>query len=125
LCLVLIRMIARRARLTSILAILLFALATAHYREGEILQIGNALALALQCLLGLALLIALIRHGLVALIFCLIARALLLDYPVTWDLSVWYRGASLSGIVPAVLILGISLYAALGGRSPFSPRLER
>jgi hypothetical protein len=125
LCLVLIRMVTRRPWLTSLLAILFFAVATAPYREGEFLQIGNAVALVLQGILGLALLLALIRHGLVALIFCLLARALLLDYPVTWDFAAWYRAASLAGIVPSILILGASFYATLGGRALFSPRTDK
>ena len=81
LCLVLIRMAIRGAGLTSLLAVLFFAVATAHYREGGLLQIGNAIALALQGLLAVAFLIVLTRHGLVALIFCLLALALLLITP--------------------------------------------
>jgi hypothetical protein len=114
-------MIAKRAWITNLISVLLFAIATVHYREGTLFQLGNYLSLLIQCCFALVLLIVLTRHGLVALIFCLLARALLLDFPVTWDFSAWYRNASLAGILPIVLILGFSFYLALDRHAPVEP----
>ncbi len=127
LCLVLLQMMTGRWWATTTLAVLLFALATAHYHVEEPWRLGweNVLSLGIQALLALALLAILTRHGLVALIFCLLVRSLLLDFPVTWNLSAWYRGASLAGILPTVIVLGVSFYAARGGRGMFGGRTER
>jgi hypothetical protein len=114
-------MIAKRAWITNLISVFLFAIATVHYREGTLFQPGNYLSLLIQCCFALVLLIVLTRHGLVALIFCLLARALLLDFPVTWDFSAWYRNASLAGILPIVLILGFSFYLALDHHTPVEP----
>jgi len=84
----------------------------------------NVLSLAIQGLLALALLAVLTRHGLVALIFCLLVRAFLLDFPVTWDFSAWYVGASMAGILSTTVVLAVSFYAALGGRPVLSLKLE-
>jgi len=35
---------------------------------------------------------------------------------VTWDFGAWYQPASLAGIIPALIVLGASFYAALGGK---------
>jgi hypothetical protein len=117
LALVLIRMVAKRAWLTNVISVILFAVATARYAEGVLWQLANVESLLIQCCVALVLLIVLNRHGLVALIFCLLARALLLDFPVTWDFAAWYRTAALSGIVPIVVILLGSFYLALDRRS--------
>jgi hypothetical protein len=124
LCLVLVRMVIKRKWATTILAVLIFAAATAHYRVEEPWRLGweNWMSLGIQALLALALLAVLTRHGLVALIFCLLVRALLLDFPVTWDFGAWYRGASLAGILPTIMVLAVSFYAARGGRSLFGAR---
>jgi len=118
LCLVLVRMVIKRPWATAVLAVVIFAVATAHYRVEEPWRLGpeNWLSLGIQALLALALLAVLTRHGLVALIFCLLVRALLLDFPVTWDFGAWYGSASLAGILPTAAVLAVSFYAALGGR---------
>jgi hypothetical protein len=117
LCLVLLRLVTRNKWATMVLAVVLFAVATAHYRVDDPAHLGpeNWLSLGIQALLATTLLAILTRHGLVALIFCLLVRSFMMDFPVTWDFSAWYRGASLSGIVPTVIVLGAGFYAAIGG----------
>jgi hypothetical protein len=124
---VLARMLIKLRWVATILAVVLFAIATAHYRVEEPWRLGweNLMSLGIQALLALAMLAVLTRHGLVALIFCLLVRALLLDFPVTWNFSAWYASASLAGIVPTVIVLTVGFYAALGGQSLLSLRSEK
>jgi hypothetical protein len=126
LCLVLLRIATRRVKVASTLGVILFAVATAHYRVESpwILGAENIFSLCIQALLALTLLLLLNRHGLVAIIFCLLVRAFLMDFPVTWDLTVWYKTASLAGIVPTMLILGIAYYAARGNRGRMTALAE-
>ncbi len=119
LCLVLLRMTTRRLTLAWTIAVILFAVATAHYRVESpwILGVENIFSLAIQALLALTLLLLLNRHGLVAIIFCLLIRAFLMDFPVTWDFTVWYKTASLAGILPTLLILALAYFTACGNRA--------
>jgi serine/threonine-protein kinase len=115
--LVLTRMVIRHWWPSAIISVLVFAVATTRYStEGAWWHFGpeNWLSLAIQTVLAITLLIVLSRHGLVALIFCMLTRSLLLDFPVTSDIHAWYIGASLMGILPTMLILLISFYAASG-----------
>jgi serine/threonine-protein kinase len=57
-----------------------------------------------------------IRHGLVAIIFCSLTRMLLTDFPVTFDFTAWYKVSAACGIAATLLILVVSTYAALGGK---------
>jgi serine/threonine-protein kinase len=127
LCLVLLRIATRRLTFTWIAAVVLFAVATAHYRVDRpwILGAENVFSLFIQTLLALTLLLLLNRHGLVAIIFCLLVRAFLMDFPVTWDFSAWYKGAALAGIVPTVLILAISYYGSRGTSAAPSVRPDQ
>jgi len=120
--LVLARMATRRRWMAAASFILLFAVATAHYNVDEPWRLGyeNLLSLFVQATLAAVLMVLMTRNGLVAVIFCLLARAFLMDFPVTWDLSAWYAGASMIGIGAAVITLVLGFYAALGGRAPFS-----
>src|SRR5205823_2698492 len=112
---------------TAVIAVLLFAVATAHYRQEKpwILGLENVLSLVAQSLLAMAILAVLTRHGLVALIFCLLVRAFLLDFPVTWDFSAWYTSASMTGILSTMIVLGVAFYVALGGRPLEVLRVEK
>jgi serine/threonine-protein kinase len=117
--LVLTRMAIRRWWPSAIIAAIVFALATARYNaQGDWWRFGpeNVLSLIMQMLLAIALLVVLSRHGLVALVFCMLTRSLLLDFPVTSDIREWYFGASMLGIVPTLIILGVAFYAAMNGR---------
>ena len=116
--LVLVRMVTRRRWMAAVSFILLFALATAHYRVDDpwTLRAENWFSFFIQGVLAAILLIILTRHGLVAVIFCLLVRALLMDFPVTWDFTAWYASASILAIAATAVILGASFYAALGGR---------
>ncbi len=117
--LVLMRMMTRRRWVAAAAFILLFAVATAHYRVDIWwkLKPENVMSLVIQAVLALVLFMILMRHGLVAVIFCLLVRELLTGFPVTWDFSAWYAGTSAVAIGTVVLILGLGFYAAIGGRS--------
>ncbi len=58
-----------------------------------------------------------VRHGLVAIIFCNLIRMLLMDFPVTFDFTVWYRDSAICAIGATLVIMSVATYAALGGRS--------
>ncbi len=120
--LVLARMATKKKWIAMISFVVLFAVATAHYRVDEPWRLGfeNLLSLFVQAILATVLLLLVTRNGLVAVIFCLLVRAFLMDFPVTWDFSAWYAGASLVGIGAAVITLIAGFYAALGGRSPLA-----
>ena len=123
--LVLVRMMTNRRWISALAFIVLFAIATAHYRvEDQWWRLGpeNWLSLGIEALLAAVLLMLLTRHGLVGVIFCLLARTLLMEFPVTWDFSVWYANASLAGILATAIILAAGFYAALGGRAPLRLR---
>ena len=117
--LVLIRMLVIRRGWTVVIAVALYAVGTAHYRQEQPWLLGpeNILSLAVQSVLALALLALVTRHGLVALIFCLLVRAFLLNFPVTWNFSAWYAAASMAGILSTLILLGVGCFAALGGRT--------
>ena len=83
----------------------------------------NLFSLIIQSILAVVLMFVLSRHGLVALIFCLLARSLLMDFPVTWDFSAWYAGASVVALGALGVMLGLSFYAARGGKPLLSLRV--
>jgi len=118
--LVLMRLVTKRPTVAGISFVVLFAIATAHYKVGEPwwhLGAENVLSLAIRALLAMVLLGLLMRHGLVAVIVCLLMRALLMDFPVTWDFTAWYAGASMAAIGAVLIVMGYGFYAAMGGRS--------
>jgi serine/threonine-protein kinase len=123
--LVLVRLITRRPLVAGLSFVVLFAIATAHYRQGEplwSLGVENLLSLSSRAALAVVLLGLLTRHGLVAVIFCLLVRALLMDFPVTWDFASWYAGAALAAIGGVLAVLGLGFYAAMEGRGLFADR---
>ena len=125
--LVLVRMVSNRRWVAAFIFVALFALSTAHYRVEEAwwhLGIENVLSLCIQGCLAILFLMLMLRHGLVAVIFAFPSRSLLLDFPVTWDFSVWYSGSSLAGIIGTLLILGAGFYATMGGQLPHLMRAE-
>src|SRR5271156_4125557 len=115
--LVLLRMALRRKSLVALAFIAIFVGATGRWSSGDWLSwiVQGATAVVFLTLL--------VRHGLVAMIFCLMTRTLLTDFPVTFDFSVWYRSTAMVAIGATVIILLISAYAALGGRPFITLRL--
>jgi hypothetical protein len=121
--LVLVRLVTRKPLVAGLSFVVLFAIATAHYRQEEplwSLGLENVLSLSSRAVLAMVLLGLLARHGLVAVIFCLLIRALLMDFPVTWDFSAWYAAASVVAIGTVLVVLGAGFHAAMGGRGPLA-----
>jgi hypothetical protein len=63
-----------------------------------------------------------VRHGLVAIVACLVMRNLLEEFPITADWGVWYWWAVLTPLALAALLLLLSFYASIGGRPLLSIR---
>jgi serine/threonine-protein kinase len=127
--LVLVRMVTRQRWIAAVAFVLVFAAATARYSVGAPwYRLGpeNVLSWTYQCLLAMVFMGLLMRYGLVGVIFCLLVRGFTMDFPVTWDFSVWYANASIVAIVAVAVILGAGFYAALGGRRllPAARRLD-
>ena len=108
---VLIRLVLMRVGVRS--KALISLVFVAAYVAAQPTSPGNWIAEGIIAILFLYLLM---RYGLVSIIFCLFARNLLSDFPITWDFSVWYAGSAIVAIAAVVVILIVSTYAALGGR---------
>ena len=117
LLLVLLRLILRQRPAISLLFVLVFVAGTARLGTGE------WLSWIVQFIIAALFLTLLIRHGLVATIFCIYTYILLTYFPVTYDFSVWYRSSSLIAIIATLAILITGTYAALGGKPFLSLRL--
>jgi len=110
----LLRVLLRSEWLT---VVLLIAILTAF----DSLQSSNYLPLSVitNALLDGAALFVLVRFGLLALVVSFQFGNILQTFPITTDLSAWYAGIGLTGIV---LLLGLTVYGfytSLGGQSPF------
>ncbi|MCL2641510.1 MAG: serine/threonine protein kinase, partial [Phycisphaerales bacterium] len=77
----------------------------------------DTISLAIQAIVAAIFFFLLIRHGLVALVACLYIRSLLMDFPITYDFSVWYAQAAIIPLLVILFIFFIAFYTALGGRS--------
>ncbi|MCL2648153.1 MAG: protein kinase [Phycisphaerales bacterium] len=80
------------------------------------------ISICVQAIVACIFLFILIRHGLVALFFCLLVRSLLLDFPITHDFAAWYAKATVVPLLCILLILLTGFYATLGGKSPITLR---
>jgi serine/threonine-protein kinase len=114
--LVLMRMVSNRQWVAGVAFIVVFAAATARYSVMSSWRLvpEDLLSWSFQGVLALLLLSLLTQHGLVAVIFCLLVRGLLTDFPVTWDFSAWYSSTSVIAIVSVFVMLGVGVYSALG-----------
>ncbi len=117
--LVLIRIVLRRRVLVSMAFVVIFTCWTARWTSSDFMSWIT------QGITAVLLLTLLVRHGLVAIIFCVLCRVFLTDFPVTFDLSAWYGPSALCGIGATVFILGIATYAALGGKPVILVRLPQ
>jgi serine/threonine-protein kinase len=99
-----------------------FAFIAIYIAASPLLNTNNYVSYIIQAFTGLMFLTLLIRHGLVALVFCILVRNCMMEFPVTADLSTWYAPHALIGPASVVILLGLSFYAALGGRSPITLR---
>ena len=75
--------------------------------------------LTLQAFVSVACLFVLFRFGLLALASSLLFTAIFAGFPITTNLSAWYSGIGLAGLV---LLLGLTIYAfhtSLGGQPLF------
>jgi serine/threonine-protein kinase len=118
--LVLVRMVTNRRWAAALVFVMVFALATGKYNpEGPWWRLGpvNLLSFGVESLLAVLILGVMMRHGLVAVIACLLLRTTLINFPVTWDLGAWYSSTSVVAILSVLLLLGGGFYVAMGGRS--------
>ncbi|HUO07038.1 MAG TPA: serine/threonine-protein kinase [Phycisphaerae bacterium] len=117
LLLVVLRLLLRQKPLISVLFIAVFVAGTARFGSGE------WLSWIVQIIIAILFLTLLIRHGLVAMIFCIYAYILLTYFPITYDFTAWYRSASIVAILATIALLSVGTYAALGGKSFITLRL--
>lgn len=111
------RMMTKRRWAAGALFVIMFAAMTVRYEpHGYINWI-------VQALIGAAFLLVLIRHGLVAIIACCLARFILLSYPITYDFSVWYGNSVLIALGALLAMLGVSFYVSLAGKSLLDARM--
>ena len=67
-------------------------------------------------LIGVSIVVALVRFGLLAAMVSLFVSEILFVYPMTLDLSTWYAGGSLLVLLIAVALSALGFYLSLGGR---------
>jgi hypothetical protein len=113
--LVMMRMITKNRWVAAIISVFVFAAATARYGvQGSHFGAEQMTSWIVQMVIAVLILALLSRHGLVGVIFCLIVRSLLIDFPVTWE-ATWYAPTSLASVFAVVVMLSIGCYAAVGG----------
>jgi hypothetical protein len=113
LLLVLMRMALRRKLLVFAAFTTLFVAGTARWTDHDYVTY------LIQTLTALFFLTLLIRHGLVALVFCLLVQNFLTEFPVSSHFSQWHANIAFVGITAVVLLLALSFYTSLTKR-PFT-----
>ena len=93
-------------------AVFIVALAVPSMSASEHPWIAVPLSMAVWA----AIVLVLVRFGLLAVVSLSLVQELLLVSPLTRDLSAWYAGASLSVVLLVLLVAGFGFYASLGGR---------
>jgi serine/threonine-protein kinase len=73
----------------------------------------------LRIVWGGILLSGMIRYGILTTIVALYARALLSNFPFTWDLSHWYAGTGMVGFVSVAVMAVFGAWAATAGQPIF------
>ncbi len=116
LLLVVLRMALRRRVLAGLGFVAVILAATGRWNPFE------PLSVLFQVMIGTLFLLLLVRHGLVALVFCLAFRHLLEDFPITPDWGVWYGWSVVTPLALGAVLLLVSFYAAIGGRPLLSIR---
>ena len=116
LMLVLLRMALRHKLAVAAAFLTLYVAATARWEDVDFITF------VMQALTGALFLALLTRRGLVALVFCLVVRNLLTEFPVSSDLAIWYANTTMVAVGCATLLLGLSFYASIGGRAPVALR---
>ncbi len=112
--LTLVRIILQRKILAAVAFIIVFVAATARWTPDSYMSWLTQTVIALLFLLLLG------RYGLVAVIACILCRALLVDFPISPDFNLWFSTSSIVAILSVLAILGASFYTSLGGRPLFS-----
>ena len=67
-------------------------------------------------LIGVAIVVALVRFGLLAAMVSVFVRQVLFIYPTTLDLSTWYAGGTVLVLLIIVVLSAGGFYLSLGGR---------
>jgi len=67
-------------------------------------------------LIGVAIVVALVRFGLLAAMVSVFVRQILFIYPTTLDLSTWYAGGTVLVLLIVVALSAVGFYLSLGGR---------
>jgi hypothetical protein len=113
----LLRLLLRNQPAAAVLFVLIFTVWEALNYDSLLLGI------ILEGLWSAILLLLLMRFGLLATAAALFFQNILVCFPITTQLSAWYSGVGLAGLL---LLLGLTLYAfhtSLGGRPMFGARL--
>jgi hypothetical protein len=111
-----LRVLLRRERLAAVLFIVIATVAESAYSDSPLTWTYIALTWGATYFL-------LKRFGLLGTVASITFGTLLLQFPITPQLSAWYSGTGLAG---AVLLLAFAAYAfhtSLGGRPMFQSRL--
>jgi serine/threonine-protein kinase len=112
LLLVLMRIALRRKSLVFPAFILLFVAGTARWPDADYVTY------LIQAFIAMFFLTLLIRHGLVALVFCLLVQNFLTEFPISSRFSQWHASIAFVGLTAVVILLAISFYTSLTKR-PF------
>ncbi len=67
-------------------------------------------------LIGVAIVLALVRFGLLAAMVSLFVREFLFQYPTTLDLSTWYAGGSIFALLVVLVLSALGFCLSFGGR---------
>jgi hypothetical protein len=60
------------------------------------------------------------RFGLLSLFAALVVNYWMLSFPLTTNLSAWYAGTSLFGMIVVTVLAGYAFYISLGGQKVFT-----
>ncbi|HVX86778.1 MAG TPA: serine/threonine-protein kinase [Phycisphaerae bacterium] len=117
LLLVVLRMAFRRRLFAALGFVAVIFAATGRWNPIE------PVGIPLQLIISAIFLAVMVRNGLVALVFCLLVRNYLDDFPITADWGVWFGWSVVVPLAVISVLLLASFYASIGGRPLISIRL--
>jgi serine/threonine-protein kinase len=117
LLLVLLRLILRKDWLAFLVAGLLLSIAGLGFAGSE--QVSIPLALLRATLCNGVILFVLIRYGILAAMALFYTANVILEFPMSLDLSHWYAGNCLAALLVILGLAAYGFYNSLGGRPIF------
>ncbi len=112
----LLRVLLRRQWIAAIMFVLMMSAIFGLSSDSPFTWINNLLEWGIMYFV-------LVRLGLLALIGLFLTYFFLIMFPITPQLSAWYAGAGVAGVVLILAFAAYAFHASLGGRPMFQTKL--